>query len=134
LVLTIDPTKQYPLAVIGKVLAKTTTKPRSSPTILITSTAAKMSGRRSPTATSVSSSPCRRWSSAAPSCHGCATSAPNPTRTSCSSSTRHRGRSAAESRTARDSVDGWGGGGRGDTLYLEMGTEVADGFSGHADR
>ena len=31
-------------------------------------------------------------------------------------------------------VDGWGGGSRGDTLTLEMGTEVVDGFSGHADR
>ena len=31
-------------------------------------------------------------------------------------------------------VDGWGGGGRGDTLTLQMGTEVVDGFSGHADR
>ncbi|CDK38863.1 Protein similar to polyadenylation specificity factor, MJ1236 type [Halorubrum sp. DM2] len=31
-------------------------------------------------------------------------------------------------------VDGWGGGSRGDTLTLQMGTEVVDGFSGHADR
>ncbi|WP_280537051.1 beta-CASP ribonuclease aCPSF1 [Halopenitus sp. POP-27] len=31
-------------------------------------------------------------------------------------------------------VDGWGGGGRGDTLTLNMQTETVDGFSGHADR
>ncbi|QHS17256.1 beta-CASP ribonuclease aCPSF1 [Halopenitus persicus] len=31
-------------------------------------------------------------------------------------------------------VDGWGGGGRGDTLTLNMETETVDGFSGHADR
>ncbi|QAU11884.1 beta-CASP ribonuclease aCPSF1 [Halorubrum sp. BOL3-1] len=31
-------------------------------------------------------------------------------------------------------VDGWGGGSRGDTLTLQMGMEVVDGFSGHADR
>ena len=31
-------------------------------------------------------------------------------------------------------VSGWGTGGRGDTLSLEMGVETVDGFSGHADR